>query len=405
MKRSVMVAVMVAILASILAATPAMAAAPFGSFGGKVGGGNAGGGLLPLHGWALDDDGVQAVDILVDGIVVGRASYGRSRPGVTALFPGFPDTLLPGFAFELDTTHFLNGLHTVQARVLSKSGETALLQARTFQFLNASHNLHPFGRIEFPAPNAQLWGACNLDAQPVHTAVTGYALDAGLQPQDTGVGYVELLIDRALWANSKTECTFSAARGGLSDCYGLVRQDIEQFFPSLDDSLHSGFRFVLDVGFLVGSGLYTRGHHTLSVRAGDHGDQDSTIHEISVTFNCFEDFPNAGSIGDVLGIRPGMLVGGIVFVDGWALDIHGVKTVQVAVDGIFVGNATYGLPNSQVSSNFPGYPNSVLPGFLFPLDTRLLSNGVHFLNVTVIDNLNQPTLIAERRFVVGNPEP
>lgn len=400
MKRSVILAT--AALA-ILAAAPGMAAVPFGSFGGKVGGGNSGAGILPLHGWALDDDGVQAVDILVDGIVAGRASYGRSRPGVTFLFPGFPDTALPGFAFELDTTHYLNGLHTVQARVRSKSGEAVTLQSRTFEFLNNSHNLHPFGKIEFPAPNAQLWGACNLASPRVFTAVTGYALDAGLQPQDTGVGYVELLIDRALWANSKIDCFFSAATGGPTDCYGLVRQDIKQLFPSLDDSLHSGFRFVLDVGALVGSGLYTRGHHTLSGRAGDHGDQDSMFHEISVSFNCFEDFPNAGSIGDVVGIRPGMLVGGTVIVDGWALDVHAVKSVQVAVDGIPVGTATYGFANPTVSSNYPGYPNSAFPGFRFLLDTTLLSNGVHFLSVTVFDFLDQPTLIAERRFVVGNP--
>lgn len=402
MKRSVILAL---VILAISAAAPSVAAPPFGSFGGKVGGGNSGAGLLPLHGWALDDDGVQAVDIVVDGIIVGRASYGRSRPGVAARFPGFPDAALAGFAYELDTTHYLNGLHSVQPRVRSKTGEVALLPARIFEFLNNSHNLAPFGKIEFPAPNAQLYGACNLTAPRLYSVVEGYALDAGLQPQDTGVGYVELLVDRALWANTKADCYFSAATGGQSDCYGLVRQDVEQLFSGLDDSLHSGFRFVLDVGALVGSNLYTRGHHTLSARAGDHGDQDNTIAEISVTFNCIEDVPNAGSIGDVIGIRPGMLVGGTVSVDGWALDVDAVKFVRVSVDGLFVGNATYGLPNAQVTSRYPGYANSAFPGFRFLLDTTTLSNGVHFLSVTVEDFPGAQTLIAERRFVVGNPNP
>ena len=400
MKRSVLLAL---VTMAMSAAAPCVAAAPFGSFGGKVGGGNAGAGFLPLHGWALDDDGVQFVDILVDGLVAGRAHYGRSRPGVTVLHPGFPDSALPGFAFQLDTTHYLNGLHSVQARVGSKSGETHLLQTRVFEFLNNSHNLVPFGTIEFPAPNAQLWGACDLNAPRLYSVVTGYALDVGLQPQDTGVGYVELLIDRALWANTNTDCHFAAAEGGLSDCYGLVRQDVEQRFPTLEDSLHSGFRFVLDAGALVGSGLYTRGNHSLSTRAGDRGDQDNTIAEISVTFNCIEDLPNAGSIGDVNGIHPGMLFGGTVAVTGWALDVNAVKLVRVAVDGVVVGFATYGVPNATVTSNYPGYPNSALPGFNFFLDTTLLSNGVHFLNVTVVDLLNAETVIAERRFVVGNP--
>ena len=65
MKRSVTLTILTVLLASV----PAWAAPPFGSFGGQVGGGNAGANLMPLTGWALDDNGVNAVDILVDGVV------------------------------------------------------------------------------------------------------------------------------------------------------------------------------------------------------------------------------------------------------------------------------------------------------------------------------------------------
>src|SRR6185295_17229829 len=116
-----------AVAALLLASVPALAAPPFGSFGGIVGGGNAGAGLIPLTGWALDDDGVLAVDILVDGVLAGRAFYSRARAGVTAKFPGYPDSAAPGFAFELDSTHYLNGLHTVTVRVKSKAGEVVEL--------------------------------------------------------------------------------------------------------------------------------------------------------------------------------------------------------------------------------------------------------------------------------------
>src|SRR5687768_5423181 len=116
--------------AIILAAAgaPASAAAPFGVFGGKVDGGNAASGVVALHGWALDDDGVEAVDFVVaacappvtagrcnagQGFVAGRAGYGRARPGVTERFPGFPDTAAPGFGYLLDTTRYTNGLYRV----------------------------------------------------------------------------------------------------------------------------------------------------------------------------------------------------------------------------------------------------------------------------------------------------
>src|SRR4030095_2676405 len=131
MKRNVILSAVAAVL---LASVPASAAPPFGSFGGIVGGGNSGAGLLPLHGWALDDAGVLAVDVLVDGLLAGRASYSRARAGVTAKFPGFPDSAAPGFAFELDTTHYLNGLHKVSIRVKSNAGEVVTLPAKTIRF-------------------------------------------------------------------------------------------------------------------------------------------------------------------------------------------------------------------------------------------------------------------------------
>ena len=86
MKRNVFLS---AIAVALLASVPGWAAAPFGSFGGIVGGGNSGAGSIPLHGWALDDNGVLAVDILVDGFVAGRAVYGRARPGWRQRSPAF----------------------------------------------------------------------------------------------------------------------------------------------------------------------------------------------------------------------------------------------------------------------------------------------------------------------------
>ena len=55
----------VAAIVLVAAGAPASAAVPFGTFAAKVGGGNAGSGVVPLHGWALDDDGIEAVDIVV----------------------------------------------------------------------------------------------------------------------------------------------------------------------------------------------------------------------------------------------------------------------------------------------------------------------------------------------------
>lgn len=403
MKRNVILATLaVALLVSI----PAWAAPPFGSFGGKVGGGNSGAGLLPLHGWALDDNGIESVDVLVDGVVAGRASYGRARAGVADRFPSFPNAAAAGWAFELDTTRYLNGLHTVSVRVKSLAGEFATLPPRVFEFLNLAHNLAPFGKIDFPQTHAELRGECNL-TNPARrfSVISGYALDAGVNDDDHGVGYVELLIDRAVWANTQVDCRNQPSAGGLSDCYGFRRQDVDRIFPGLKDSPHSGFRFVLDVGALITAFGYTQGSHVLTVRAGDHADQVRNIHEMVVTFSCDEDIFNENSFGDIDIPRRGNLYYGTVLTTGWALDWEGINRVQVFVDGFEFGTATFGFTRPEVTFFYPGFPESPAPGWQFQLDTTHLSNGQHFIEVFATDDLGARTLIGRRRFVVNNVVP
>jgi hypothetical protein len=403
MKRNVVLATLAM---ALLTAVPSWAAPPFGSFGGKVGGGNSGAGTIPLHGWALDDDGIEAVDILVDGTPAGRATYGRARPAVRQQFPGFPNSEAAGFAFQLDTTRYLNGLHTVVARMRSRTGEVRDLAPRRFQFNNITHNLAPFGNIDFPQANAELVGTCDIeDPARRYAVVTGWALDAGIQQDDHGVGYVELMIDRALWANSRRDCVFDAELNGPADCYGLRRLDIARIYPSLRDNPHSGFRFVLDIGALIGLGLYGPGHHTLTIRSGDVFGTVRNIAEIPVTFDCSEALADDLTIGDIDIPRNGLLYSGVVQTTGWAIDFQGISTVTILVDGTPRGLATLGIPRPGIRLNYAGYPDDDFPGWSFLLDTTELSNGQHFLQAIVTDDVGHTALIGERTFVVANPRP
>ncbi|HEX7183817.1 MAG TPA: hypothetical protein VF756_18455 [Thermoanaerobaculia bacterium] len=404
MKRKVILTLMV--VAVLAASAPVWAAPPFGSFGGKVGGGNSGQGLLPLHGWALDDGGVEAVDILVDGVVAGRADLGRSRPRVREQFPGFPDASAAGWAFELDTTRFLNGLHRVTPRVKSRTGEVVNLNSRVFEFNNVTHNLVPFGKIEFPNRQAEMRGNCDL-ADPARrfTVVSGYAMDNGVQADDTGVGWVELLIDRAVRFNTQRDCFHSAATGGSSNCYGLRRMDLVPMFPGVADAPHSGFRFVLDIGVLIEAFGYGPESHLLTIRAGDHFGQVTNIAEMPVTFTCDEDIFNEETLGEISNPRNGQLFSGIIQAIGWALDWEGVAQIQVLVDGSPVGNATHGFARPAVTSAYPGYPESAAPGWQISFDSREFSNGEHWLEVIVTDDLGVTTYIGRRRIVIANPHP
>ncbi len=385
---------------------PAWAARPIGDFGGKVGGGNAAAGMLPLHGWALDDGGVEAVDILVDGVVDGRANYGRSRPKVAEKYPSYPDAAHAGWVYQLDTTHYLNGLHTITPRVKSRTGEVVNLKPQRFQFGNLTHALDPFGQIEFPKHQAEMRGRCDMaDPSRRYSVLSGYALDTGVQDQDTGVGYVELLLDGSIYANSNRDCFFANATGGLTNCYGLRRMDLVPIFPHLKDAPHSGFRFVLDVGFLMTELGYAPGSHRLTIRAGDLYEQISTVDEIVVNFTCDEFIDNEESIGDIGQPRDGQLFSGIMRVNGWALDWEGVQQIEINVDGFGVGFATQGFSRPTVTSAYPGYPESAAPGWEHSFDTTRFSNGEHYLEVIVTDDLGNTTYIGRRRFVIGNPRP
>ncbi len=401
MKRSIP---LVLFAVALLASAPAWAARPFGSFGGRVGGGNAGAGALPLFGWALDDNGIDAVDLFVDGAPAGRASYGRSRPEVTKKHPGFPDSTRPGWAFELDTTRYLNGMHTVSVKAKSRTGEVVSIGSKVFQFNNVTHNLIPFGKIEFPNAQAELRGNCDLeDPARRFSVISGYALDPGVQEDDTGVGYVELMIDRALWANSKTDCFYLAEAGGLSDCYGLRRLDLVSLFPGFKDAPNSGFRFVLDVGFLLNGVGYRPGSHLLTIRVGDVFGQVVKIAEMPVTFTCDEFVDNEESIGEIGTPSNGLIYSGVIQASGWALDWEGVQSVEVFVDGKSVGFATHGLIRPNVTSLYPGYPESAAPGWALSVDTRNFSDGQHTFEVVVHDDLGNDTLIGKLKFVISNP--
>lgn len=400
MKRSLVVFGLTMVVAGAL-----HAAVPFGGFGGVEGGDNAGAGVIQFHGWALDDDGVAAVDIFVDGVIAGRAEYGRPRVDVSALHPGFPDSAAAGFAFGLNSTQYLNGLHEVSARVLSATGERRFLQP-TYQvlFTNTDHTLAPFGKITFPNDNAEMFGNCDInDLDRRYSVVYGWALDAGVSEGDMGIGWVELLIDGSTFANDQVSCYYADITGGYSNCYGLRSLDIEKKFPTLRNAPHANYRFVLDVGALIAFG-YSRGHHILTVRSGDIFTQVRNIDEIPVTFACDEDVANEGAFGRIGSPKNGNRYAGLVDVVGWVLDREGTNRVIIFVDGREVGDARVFIDRPEVRLFYPGYPNSFAPGYEFILDTTELSDGPHHLQVIHADTTGSRTLIGERTFYVANLE-
>ena len=114
----------------------ATATLPFGSIDTPVAGGTVSGTIVNF-GWVLTPqpkrivDG-SAIDVLVDGAVVGHPSYGFARSDIQSAFPGYANTDGAVGFFMLDTTTLANGLHTIAWIARDSAGAAQGLGARFF---------------------------------------------------------------------------------------------------------------------------------------------------------------------------------------------------------------------------------------------------------------------------------
>ncbi len=453
---------------------------------------NAGSGFIGVYGFAMASTFVERVEIVVESVqfpgnpvTLGRAFYGEVNPDATDLYPGFPDSANPGWSYNINSPLFSNGLYDVSARVVTTGGETKELGPLQVLFTNNDSVLTPFGEIERPGQNEDVFGTCteafcgdgvceiglaenclncapdcngqNIgafddyccgygvgsnslecdDPQPPafpggpaggmvcqeggftcseerrirYTVVSGWALDLGLIAEDTGISWVELETNGALFGNTRTSCSFDRQRGGLTNCYGLPRLDLETRFPFAFDAPSAGYRFVLDVGAMLNYDLVTPGSNELIVRAGDWSDQFEDIHRVSVNFLCAEDFSEP-AFGEIETPHEGQLYTGPLRLVGWALDGEAVAEVRLYVDGVLIATLTEGVakdpggmevpggygfdldnpadpdfsPRPLVAANYPGFQDMEAPVWkLGGYDTNLLNNGFHTLQVQVKD--------------------
>ena len=379
-------------------------------------------GAFPVAGWAADTDGISRVDVLIDGFVLQGAIHGDARPDVGNAFPDLPAALFSGFIANIDTTAIQDGVHTLQVRATDARGFSRMIGRRTIQVFNSENNLRPFGFLDRPLRDSVLYGTgCgDIDEGPVIispqvpfdpdayiTHVNGWALDLGARENTGRVSYVELLIDGVPWY-STDDCQWVDEIGDYVNCYGEPRMDVAKYYPTFPDAPRSGFVFALDVGALLRAGV-PPGLHSMKVRVGD---QEQTFADIPNTagipvyFTCADlddDFASIGFIDYPSGLE--FLQGTVTF-HGWALDqnINGVNSVQIWVDGQFLGLALYGYPRTDVKAAYPAIANSLNSGWGFTFDTTQIADGRHRVTVRVLDMAGNTSEIGSVDFVVDNPQ-
>ena len=85
-------------------------------------------GVINIEGWTLDEDGaIERVEIILDDTYIGDAVYGSARPDVANDYPGREGSPNFGYAYQLDTSAFSNGVHTLSVRAIGPAGDEGLL--------------------------------------------------------------------------------------------------------------------------------------------------------------------------------------------------------------------------------------------------------------------------------------
>lgn len=117
--------------------------------------------------------------------------------------------------------------------------------------------------------------------------------------------------------------------------------------------------------------------------------------QIPVIFGPFEstDQPSAGTS-----------VSGSTTVSGWAFsEMTAIAKVEILVDSVSDGTASYGLPRPDVQLTYPDSPVNV--GFTYTLNTGLYSNGPHRLFVRITDSNGNVNVAPSVPVTFSNPPP
>jgi hypothetical protein len=176
--------------------------------------------------------------------------------------------------------------------------------------------------------------------------------------------------------------------------YGFNRTDVCAVFPNQPNCPKVGWVYLLDTTLLAD------GTHTLDITASAADGQSYTATSSFKVANLTPSNPIRVTIDNPSAASNAF--SGMAAFGGWAIDDNAaVGSVNVYVDGGFVGAAAYGAPRQDVCTVFPARSGCPNVGWTFQLDTTEYANGPHTLNITAFAaNGQKETLTAP--FTISN---
>ena len=87
--------------------------------------GQAASGVSNIRGWAIASEGVDRIEVFIDGVFEFEVPYGGERKDVENAYPGVTNSLTSGFGQTFNYGLLRAGTHTMTARAVSSAGVIA----------------------------------------------------------------------------------------------------------------------------------------------------------------------------------------------------------------------------------------------------------------------------------------
>jgi hypothetical protein len=315
-------------------------------------------GMITVTGWALDNASgvgtpINSVQVMVDGVAAGTATYGLPRPDACGQYPGRPGCPNVGFSFSLNTGTYSQGTHVISVVATDSDASPDTGVASTSVTV-------------VPAPSVMIDNITPGAVVSNVISISGWAID-NTTTAGTAISSVQILVDGKLVGTAN---------------YGASRPDVCGLYPGRPGCPNVGFTYTLDTR------VFAPGLHTLTAQATD---SDPVAETGSWTANITVTAPpptvtieNPMAMATVFGMFP---------VSGWALNTNSggpaISSVQVTLDGTVLGPANYGFSRPDVCVPYgAGCPNV---GFAYyGLSSNQLAPGAHTVTVTATDSGSPP---------------
>ena len=284
-------------------------------------------------------------------------------------------------SISVDASGLIAGNHqgTIRFEDPNASNSPQLVNIGLHVYAIGSSNV-PFG--EFSTP---------IDGSTVSSSipVTGWVLD------DIGVDYVKIYRQHGGTLIYIGDALFVEG----------ARPDVEQLYPDYPMKYKAGWGYMMLTNFLPDNG---NGTFTIHAIAADMEGHRATLGTKTIICDNASAVKPFGAIDTP--IQGGTASGSDYRNQGWvltplpnAIPTDG-STINVFIDGVFLGHPTYNIYRSDIAELFPGYANSDGAHAYFDFDTTAYANGVHTIYWTASDDAGHTDGIGSRYFSIQNSQ-